>query len=84
MFFGASGSATKKLPFEKPIFESELLNDAKKEQMICDRIEFYGNLAVIAAGLSVVAKVGYYIVHGKEGGAGPLPRRDRASSGMRY
>ncbi len=41
------------------------------------RLEYYGNLIVIAAGLSVMGRVGYYVMYGKEGGAGALPKRDR-------
>ena len=42
------------------------------------RLEFYGNVAVVLVGISAVARLGYYVVYGKEGGAKPLPRRSDA------
>ncbi|CDF36831.1 unnamed protein product [Chondrus crispus] len=76
MLSGTShSSAAQKLPFEKPIYESEILRKAKQEVDSNKKLEFYGNIAVIAVGISVLARVGYYIVYGKEGGAQAVPRR---------
>lgn len=38
------------------------------------RIEMYGNILIIGLVASVTARVGYYAVYGKPGGADPLPR----------
>ncbi|PXF49596.1 hypothetical protein BWQ96_00666 [Gracilariopsis chorda] len=74
-----SGTAVRteasKLPFEKPIFESELLNKAVAERESCRRLEFYGNVAVVIVGISALARFGYYVIYGKEGGAKALPPR---------
>lgn len=43
------------------------------------RMKFYLDIASILVTASVVARVGYYVVYGKEGGAGPLPRRNETS-----
>lgn len=43
--------------------------------VVIHRVEFYGNLAVVLAGVSALARIGYYVVYGKEGGALPLPKR---------
>lgn len=57
------------------IFESEILDKERKKANALKQIRFYGDLLIIAIGTSLVARVGYYMVYGKKGGAGPLPER---------
>lgn len=38
------------------------------------RIEMYTNIIIIGLVASITARVGYYAVNGKPGGADPLPR----------
>lgn len=58
----------------KPCFECQVLTCF----LIPRSITYYGNLLVIASGLSLVGRIGYYLAYGKEGGAGPIPRRSRS------
>lgn len=39
------------------------------------RIEFFGNVAIVAVGISALARIGYYVAYGKEGGSKALPPR---------
>lgn len=41
----------------------------------CSRLEFAGNVAIVLVGISAIARLGYYIMYGKEGGALALPKR---------
>lgn len=67
--------AANKLPFEKPLFDSTILRNAAREEASYNRLELLGNVAVIVAGVSAVARLGYYAVNGKQGGAAALPPR---------
>lgn len=68
-----------KLPFEKPIFEAPLLDKARKELHQTRMTAFYFDVVSILACTSVLARMGYYIVYGKESGADPLPRRSETA-----
>lgn len=70
----SSSSSPPRLPFEKPLFDSPLLDQAREETKTAHRIEMYTNIIIIGLVASITARVGYYAVNGKPGGADPLPR----------
>lgn len=57
------------------MFESETLSKMQREEASLKRMEFFGNMAVILVGVSAIARIGYYMVHGKPHGATALPPR---------
>jgi hypothetical protein len=59
------------------LFESEFLDAARARARKCEALEFYGDVAVIVVGASLIARLGYYCIYGKEGGAAALPKRHR-------
>lgn len=64
-----------RLPFERPLFESEILRKTQARQDAQVNAEFAGDLVVIAVATSVLARIGYYCVYGKKSGARALPPR---------
>ncbi|KAK1857940.1 hypothetical protein I4F81_000554 [Pyropia yezoensis] len=70
----SSSSSSPRLPFEKPLFDSPLLDRAREETKTAHKIEMYTNILIIGLVASVTARVGYYAVNGKPSGADPLPR----------
>ncbi|OSX68967.1 hypothetical protein BU14_2027s0001 [Porphyra umbilicalis] len=67
-------SSSPRLPFEKPMFDSPLLDKAREEARSIHKLEMYTNVLIIGLVASITAQVGYFAVNGKPGGADPLPR----------
>lgn len=59
----------------RQLFESAILRKAQARQDSYANIEFYSDLVVIAVATSVLARIGYYCVYGKNSGAKALPPR---------
>lgn len=72
--YSASGSDMSRVARVFQIHESRFLDEARKRTNTHARIEFYGDLLVIAVATTVVGRVGYYCIYGKPGGAAALPK----------
>ncbi len=57
------------------VFESEILDSARRRGRLYANVEYFGDLLVIAAGTAAVARVTYYLAYGKKGGAEAIPYR---------